>query len=147
MSEEAVLALVLLGRPEAAGAARRALSSLNGSLKLVSHERMVDAELLLSELVSNAFQHGIGGDSPIGLNVRANEQTMHVEVRNDGAEGLPDRGLEKEAGARGGFGLKIVAILAHRWGSRTEGDQTVVWFDIDRPQEPSRLLTSASQSA
>ncbi len=146
MNENAVLALVLPGRPEAAGAARRALRSLNRSLNLVTQERLVDAELSLSELVSNAFQHGIGGNAPIGLTVQTSETTMHVEVRNDGAGSLPDGHL-KEAAARGGFGLKIVGTLARRWGVRTEADHTVVWFDIDRPEEPARLLPTKRQPA
>lgn len=147
MLEEAVLAVVLPGRPEAAGAARRALGSLNGSLHLISDERLVDAELLLSELVSNAFQHGSGGDSPIGLIVRASDETMHVEVRNDGAVRLPRRAIDGKANGGGGFGLEIVATLAQRWGTRTERDQTVVWFDIDRPPHVRPLSTSLSRPA
>ena len=63
MSEEAaLLSLRLPSRPEAASAARKALASLNGDLHLISSERLIDAQLLTSEIVANAVRHNDGVD-------------------------------------------------------------------------------------
>jgi anti-sigma regulatory factor (Ser/Thr protein kinase) len=124
------LSLDLPSRPAAAGAARKALTALNGSLHLVSPERLLDAQLLIREVVTNAVRHGGDGEEPIQVLVHANPETMRVEVRDQGP------GFDPEATER--WGLQLVAALAHRWGADREGG-TVVWFEIDRPQRPSPL--------
>jgi uncharacterized protein DUF4913/histidine kinase-like protein len=53
----ALLSLRIPKRPEAASAARRALTSLNGDLHLVSSERLQDVQLMATELVANAIRH------------------------------------------------------------------------------------------
>jgi anti-sigma regulatory factor (Ser/Thr protein kinase) len=56
--ETALLTLELPPRREAPAAARKALTSLNGALHLVSDARLRDAQLMVSELVANAVLHG-----------------------------------------------------------------------------------------
>jgi anti-sigma regulatory factor (Ser/Thr protein kinase) len=137
--DEALLRLDLPDREEAPSAARKALSALNGSLHLVSETRLADAQLLVSELVSNAVRHGGGAGDPVRLTVRATPQVMHVEVRDSGS-GFDPGDEVPPAGSRngGGWGLPIVAALAHRWGVDAN-DHTVVWFEIDRPQSDALL--------
>lgn len=53
-----MLSLELPSRAEAASAARKALSSLSGALHLISSERLADAQLLVTELVTNAVRYG-----------------------------------------------------------------------------------------
>jgi anti-sigma regulatory factor (Ser/Thr protein kinase) len=137
MAEDAVLDLRLPGRPEAASAARRALGALNGDLHLISARRLADAQLLLSELVSNAVRAGNG--QPVRLRVRATSATLRVEVANSGAPfdpaGLPAPSHERA----GGWGLRIVDVVAHRWGVAAEEGSVCVWFEVDRPQTETAL--------
>lgn len=137
-SEEALLSLELPSRPAAAGAARKALTALNGSLHLVSPERLLDAQLLISEVVTNAVRHGGHGEAPIRVTVQASEETMRVEVCDQGPGFDPAQIPLPSTRATERWGLQLVAALAHRWGALTERE-TVVWFEIDRPQRATPL--------
>jgi anti-sigma regulatory factor (Ser/Thr protein kinase) len=140
----ALLSLDLPDRAQAPGAARKALTALNGSLHLVSEPRLRDAQLLVSELVANAVRHGGHSGAAINVTVRAGPQTMRVEVSDRGAgfdpEGLPEPSSERG----GGWGLPIVAALAHRWGVEHDTGTTTVWFEIDRPQREAPLDSDPS---
>lgn len=129
--DDALLALRLPRRAEAASAARKALASLNGDLHLVSEARLGDAQLLLTELVTNAVRHA--QTDSVDLRVRATPQTLRVEVSNAGAEFThADRG--RPADQAGGWGLAIVDVVAHRWGIEPAGAGSLrVWFELDRP--------------
>jgi anti-sigma regulatory factor (Ser/Thr protein kinase) len=137
MPDDAVLDVRLPGRPVAASAARRALASLNGDLHLISEARLGDARLLLTELVSNAVR--AGGGEPVHLCVRASATVLRVEVANSGGAfdpaGVPAPSSERA----GGWGLRIVDALAHRWGVAAEADGVRVWFEVDRPQASTPL--------
>lgn len=111
--DEALLRLDLPDREQAPSAARAALKALNGSLHLVSDPRLKDAQLLVSELVSNAVRHGGGGD-PVRLTVVATASVMLVEVR-DAGQGFDPGDTTPTTGGGGGWGLGLVASLAHRW--------------------------------
>jgi anti-sigma regulatory factor (Ser/Thr protein kinase) len=84
--DHALLTLDLPQRAGAAGAARKALTALNGSLQLVSQAPLHDAQLLISELVASAVRHGGGPDEPISIVVRATPRVLHVEVRDHGRD-------------------------------------------------------------
>jgi anti-sigma regulatory factor (Ser/Thr protein kinase) len=140
MPDDAVLDVRLPGRPEAASAARRALAALNGDLHLISEARLRDARLLLSELVSNAVR--AGGGEPVHLCVRASATVLRVEVANSGGAfdpaGVPAPSSERA----GGWGLRIVDALAHRWGVAAEADGVRVWFEVHRPRASTPLALS-----
>jgi serine phosphatase RsbU (regulator of sigma subunit)/anti-sigma regulatory factor (Ser/Thr protein kinase) len=133
-----VLELNLPSRSEAPAAARKALSSLNGSLHLVSAARLADVQLLVTELVANAVRHGSPVDDVVGVSVSADERVLRVEVSDRGAGFDPTRTRAPSSYAGGGWGLEIVAALAHRWGV-VGGEGTTVWFEINRPQAEARL--------
>jgi anti-sigma regulatory factor (Ser/Thr protein kinase) len=136
--EEAVLNLSLPARPEAASAARQALAALNGSLHLISTARLADAQLLVTELVTNAVRHG--DTETVGLEAYATQGTLRVVVANAGGR-FESRGEESRAPDRaGGWGLRIVAALAHRWGVAEHGEDVKVWFEVDRPQREAPLV-------
>jgi serine/threonine-protein kinase RsbW len=134
--DAALLTLELPPRPEAATAARRALTSLNGAMHLVSEARLRDAQLLVSELVANAVRHGGDGEHPVRLEVRATDEALHVAVIDAGAGFAPERLASPSVDRAGGWGLALVAALARRWGVEA-GVLTSVWFEIDRPQRES----------
>lgn len=133
MSDDAaLLALQLPSRPEAPSAARKALAALNGDLHLISETRLHDAQLLVTELVANAVRHAVS--DAVAMTVSATATTFRVEVANSGpafdTATLPEPSSERA----GGWGLRIVDVLAHRWGITPEGAHVRVWFEIDRPQ-------------
>jgi serine/threonine-protein kinase RsbW len=135
-----LLTLELPNQAEAVGAARKALTSLNGSMHLVSPARLRDAQLLASELIANAVRHADAPDSPVSVAVLATEDVLRIEVRDLGA-GFDPAELEPPAtDLGGGWGLHLVGILATRWGVE-RGDGTTVWFEVDRPQRTSPLPT------
>jgi anti-sigma regulatory factor (Ser/Thr protein kinase) len=136
--DEALLTLDLPRRAGAAAAARKALTALNGSLHLISQERLPDAQLLVSELVANAVRHGDQPGVAVSVTVRAGAQMMRVEVTDRGGGFDPARLAEPSGDRGGGWGLPIVAALAHRWGVEHDTD-TTVWFEIDRPQRDTPI--------
>jgi anti-sigma regulatory factor (Ser/Thr protein kinase) len=135
-----LLSLDLPDRAQAPAAARTALTALNGSLPLISAERLYDARLLVSELVANAVCHGGRSGAPVNVSVRASAQSMRVEVTDAGAGFDPTARAAPSSERAGGWGLPIVAALAHRWGVEHEHrTNTTVWFEIDRPQRDTPI--------
>jgi len=112
--------------PSAAGEARRKIASLRDALpgRVVS-----DATLLVSELVTNSYRHaGVPVGDAIGLRVELTGRTVHIEVTDHGAGSAP---AIREPGGDGGWGLRIVERVADRWGTRSIGSGTVVWFEME----------------
>ena len=91
------------------------------------------ARLLATELVTNSVLHGAAGPThTIGLTVTLSPTRLRVEVTDAGPgfdlpEGLHMGGHD---GAAGGFGLRLLDMLADRWGVE-RGDLTQVWFEFD----------------
>jgi len=83
-----------------------------------------DAELILSELVANAVQHGAG---EIALALWLAEGRIRGEVA-DAGPGPPPRPLRPGKDAVGGRGLVIVDALSDRWGAAESTSH--VWFEI-----------------
>lgn len=111
---------------DAPRAARRLVSSILTRWG-VAAEVVERAQLLVSELVSNAFMYGHG---PIRLAVHQVDSTgaFRVEVCNSG-QGHPSV-RHPAAGDASGRGLRIVEELARTWGSVTSNGETNVWFEM-----------------
>ncbi|ARQ67879.1 SpoIIE family protein phosphatase [Streptomyces marincola] len=93
------------------------------------------AELLASELVTNAVRHA--GPGPIGLRlVRADALLCEV---TDGSPALPVL-REARASDAAGRGLNVVGRLARAWGSHAGGPGKTVWFEqsLTRPGSGAR---------
>jgi serine/threonine-protein kinase RsbW len=89
-------------------------------------QRRQDAELLLSELVSNAVKYG--GEGDLSVSFERDDVRFRTEVvdQGDGFAGEPpDLG---DVRTPGGWGLPLVDILSDRWGAR--GSSTRVWFEF-----------------
>ena len=114
--------------PRSSAAARLARAALGQWFGAHLDEHMLArAQLLSSELVTNAFVHGQG---TIELRAALDSDRLLVEVTDEGS------GFEREVGQRsldavGGRGLRIVEADASRWGIH-EGT-THVWFELERP--------------
>jgi anti-sigma regulatory factor (Ser/Thr protein kinase) len=87
------------------------------------------ARLLVSELVTNALQHG-SGEVALVI-VRGDEGSLRVEV-HDGSRVLPVLATRASL-AEHGWGLRIVAALASGWGTAPREDGQPgkqVWFTL-----------------
>ncbi|NGN65416.1 SpoIIE family protein phosphatase [Streptomyces sp. A7024] len=90
-------------------------------------DRMSDtAELLVSEVVTNAVRHA-GGSSQIGLRLVRARDALLCEVTDDepAMPVLLDSGVEDEFGR----GLRIVSRLARGWGASRLAAGKSVWFE------------------
>lgn len=93
------------------------------------HDTIVDdAELLVSELVTNAMLHG-GSPQP-AVCVLCGDSTVHIDVRDPSPVPLV-RAAKVDPMTPGGFGLGIVASIASRWGVEHGERGKAVWFELD----------------
>jgi two-component sensor histidine kinase len=113
----------LRAHPEAVGAARRLLVR-EGLDPDLDHTVC----LLASELVTNSIRHaGLGDDERIVLAARLTDHWARVEVRDGGPGFDPDIRHGSP-----GYGLRLLDMLASRWGVDRDESGTRVWFEVDR---------------
>ena len=119
----------LPGEPASVGAVRHWLHAL---LTGWSCSQVDDAELLASELVTNAVVHGEGS---VTVRVWPGAHGLRVEVSDHGGA-TPRLQENRTAESEGGRGLGIVDRIATRWGvaPRTTAVGTTVWFEMDGPR-------------
>ena len=109
-------------------AARRVVSALLPVWGLADLQD--DAELVVSELVTNAYLHAPGTDSfELELVRRGNG------VRIALADGAAVRPVIADLRHRrpNGRGMGIIAALASGWGAEDHHGGKRVWVDLDRP--------------
>jgi anti-sigma regulatory factor (Ser/Thr protein kinase) len=104
--------------------ARRALANFDHGL---TGQRLEDADLLLSELVSNAVKYGGDGDVTVHFEQRAS--CFRAEVVDEGDGFVPKRRDPTDGDVLGGWGISLVEALSDRWG--THVGSTHVWFEIE----------------
>ncbi|MEV6973768.1 SpoIIE family protein phosphatase [Kitasatospora sp. NPDC093806] len=85
------------------------------------------AELLVSELVTNALLHA---DAPRRLRL-FRDRVLTVEVSDAGGQTPQLRPFAEQD--EGGRGMFLVSELAQRWGSRLTRDGKVVWAELELP--------------
>jgi anti-sigma regulatory factor (Ser/Thr protein kinase) len=120
--------------PREARAALRALLSL-----WEDREQAADAELVVSELVSNVLTH----TTALGvLRAWGTEVGLHVEVTDDDQH-LPRLG-QPAPGQVGGLGLHVVEQLSSAWGVAPSAHGKCVWADVPR-RRPSRPVTGTGR--
>jgi anti-sigma regulatory factor (Ser/Thr protein kinase) len=83
------------------------------------------AELLISELVTNALLHA-GTD--LVVHVEQLPGTVRIAV-DDGSDAAPSM-RSPDTGSLGGRGLPLVAMLANRWGWEPLTAGKRVWFEV-----------------
>jgi len=84
-----------------------------------------EAELIVSELVTNALRHA---SSPSRVVLSTNDSCLRIEVADDGRGGAVRRNAGPEDS--NGRGLLLVEAMADRWGSQHDGQEHVVWCEI-----------------
>lgn len=120
-------------QPEAARKARSIVRAVGDGL---TADLLDDAELLASELVTNAVQHG----SPvIELDVAAGASSLTVRVA-DGGVALPAQRRRPARDEPRGRGLRLVEQMAADWGVETDrgGAGKTVWFRLGRRHASGR---------
>jgi len=117
-------------QPASVGAARRFVrAALRASALAAVSE---DAELMVSELVTNAVLHARTGVTvTVSSRRRGRDLVLHVGVRDTSARSL--RAPKYSQLASTGRGLKIGRELAADSGVRLEGGGKTVWFELVAP--------------
>lgn len=90
-------------------------------------EVVEDAQIIVSELVTNAIVHGSGEAS---LLIEVDEKRLHVEVV-DADPTVEFEPLTVEPSSEHGRGLAIVNALASSWGIEPRLVGKAVWFDLN----------------
>jgi len=89
-----------------------------------------DVELLVSELVTNGFEHGRPDEhGRIELRVDPSPERLRVEVIDCGA-GFAFDVRRPEPDADASFGLFLVEAMSDRWGVDVASGRTCVWFEV-----------------
>jgi anti-sigma regulatory factor (Ser/Thr protein kinase) len=89
-------------------------------------ERLSDAELLLSELVSNAVKYG--GEGDISVIFERDDGRFRTEVVDQGDGFIAPLRGRIDVNTPGGWGLPLVQTLSDRWGAHR--GSTHVWFEF-----------------
>jgi anti-sigma regulatory factor (Ser/Thr protein kinase) len=115
-------------------AAARARQFLGETLRSWGLETAVaDAELLVSELVTNAILHA---RSPARVMVDRTETVVRVAVCD--ASSATPRVRDYGPTAVTGRGMFLVDRIARRWGVEVDGNGKCVWFEVDGRDEGQR---------
>ncbi len=135
--------LELPAEPSSVSCAREHVAVVLESLGLTSRELIDDAQLITSELVTNAITASVAGASGNGdgpgsaaleKRVRVSVQMIGarllLEFWDDGA-GVPKQRTPDDYEVRG-RGLCLVEALCHRWGyHRPAPREKIVWVELD----------------
>ena len=118
---------VLPGGPSGVTVAREAARRQMTALGVTSPEVVDTAELIVSELTSNAVKHA-GGQPSLCL-LRTGD-VIRIEVCDANARQVPVE-REVDVDAESGRGLLLVSRLATAWGYRHQADQKCTWAEVE----------------
>jgi serine/threonine-protein kinase RsbW len=125
------LEVVLPADVSAPGAARHVVARYLGDL--VSPSVFDNAQLLISELVTNSVRHsGAAAGEQLTIRVDLAQAWCRVEVEDAGHDGvIAPRRPDRAQGS--GMGLNLVQMLSERWGlERACEGGTRVWAQLSR---------------
>jgi anti-sigma regulatory factor (Ser/Thr protein kinase) len=116
-----------------AEASREARHLIDGLGYLVPSSVLADLRTVVSELVNNCVAHGTGEPIDVCIDV-----TPGGDVRGRvGDLGCAPVGVAPpRAPGDGGLGLRIVDVVASRWGVCSPSSD--VWFELRAPMDPRR---------
>jgi anti-sigma regulatory factor (Ser/Thr protein kinase) len=92
----------------------------------VSEDERWRAELIVTELVTNAVRHGPGG--PVEVAIKAGGNGFRGEVADPGPGIRQATLIRRRATDEGGRGLFLVDALSDSWG--LSDDRSRVWFEV-----------------
>lgn len=105
----------------------RARELLRSTLGQEDEDLVMTAELLISELVTNAVEHASGAPA---VTIDLSADRLRVEVTDDDPTVVAPR--DPHPDEPGGRGLHLVDRWADRWGQEPAGDGKVIWFELAR---------------
>ncbi|MET9469571.1 ATP-binding protein [Streptomyces sp. NPDC006544] len=115
------LTIRLLATPAAVPLARRAVREHLGA------GAPPDAELCVSELLTNALAH-LGEGTPVTLRITGRAARTRVELTDpDPREPVRRQAADADESGRG---LALLAAVALEWGVRPEGTGKTVWCEL-----------------
>jgi anti-sigma regulatory factor (Ser/Thr protein kinase) len=92
-----------------------------------------EAEIVVSELVSNAIRHARPlADGNLRVHWKVKGGVVEVEVTDGGSDTTP-RPAPRTIWAASGRGLRIVRSLAHEWGVTEDRNGSTVWASLGGP--------------
>jgi anti-sigma regulatory factor (Ser/Thr protein kinase) len=115
------IALELPANADAPALARAAVRDVAGAL---AREDVWRAQLIVTELVTNAVLHGPGG--PVQLDLQVGGDGVRGQVGDPGP-GIR-RSFARLQSGEGGRGLDLVDQLSDGWG--LADDRSRVWFEV-----------------
>lgn len=118
--------------PSSVGEARRHVRCLLGDGTAEATRSTVDAEIVASELVTNAVVHACG---PIRLRVTVSRRRARIEVFDGDDQAARVLFAKLGAGDHSGRGLGLVDALSDRWGVRSYDHGKSVWAEVPVPEE------------
>ena len=99
----------------------------------VGEELVEDAQIVLTELLTNAFRHAWPlSDETIRVRWKVRPDSLEVEVTDGGSTTTPHpvpHGVWRDSGR----GLRVVRALAHEWGVGEDRTGHVVWATLGGP--------------
>lgn len=125
--------------PSAVPQARRVLRECLTMANLPD-ETCGTAELLVSELVTNAVKYG---KPPVWLLVELRPGLVHASV-SDTSTTLPER-RNPTPDSEGGRGLLVLDALAGSWGAVSVESGKYLWFDLPVPRKPAKSEERAEE--
>ena len=119
------LDLVVPARPDMLSSVRAALTELP-----LPARALVDARLLVSELVANSMRHArLGPKDTIRVTAEVEHGRLRIDVFDGGRGGIPvlAGAIRPRPSAESGWGLYLVETLSSRWGYGAGR----YWFELE----------------
>jgi anti-sigma regulatory factor (Ser/Thr protein kinase) len=122
---------ISFGVPGGVGAPRHALGVMSSHLRDIDRTVASDAELIISELVTNSVRHaGVGSDQLVTVRLVVLNEHLRIIVTDPGCD-LEPRLITEDPEGLGGHGLRLVEQLSVAWGvGRDAVGATQVWCDL-----------------
>jgi serine/threonine-protein kinase RsbW len=111
---------------QAAPAARRFVRQA-----AAGHPAADDAVLLAAELIANSVVHALDATT-VTVTVAVSDALIRVDVRDDGALGIPHM-RPGDPEAEDGRGFLLINQLAQRWGFTREPGGSCCWAEVASP--------------
>jgi anti-sigma regulatory factor (Ser/Thr protein kinase) len=95
------------------------------------HPAADDAVLVAAELIANSVIHAMDATT-VTIMVAVSEASIRVDVRDDGALGIPHM-RPGDPDAEDGRGFLLINQIARRWGFTREPGGSCCWAEIANP--------------
>ena len=132
---------ISFGVPGGVHAPRQARSVMSGHLRDIDSTVAADAELIISELVTNSVRHaGVESDQLVTVDLVLLKERLRITVTDPGCD-LEPRLVTEDLDGLGGHGLRLVEQLSVAWGvGRDAVGATQVWCDLVLDPGRERVL-------